>query len=279
MRLKFLLKRLVDKIVKDALPAGLASILGGLLLTHFQLDRVPQPTTVKVTQASPEMMQLLRDEHGLIIDFVKEQVASEKNRGGADQSAQRAAAEASAPPAAEVAPSPPVQRPIPVVALAAPKPAAPRSAARTRLSVLRCRRPRLRKLSRPIRCLRRRRGRMIRFSPRRSGSRTSWSPSPSARYRRPSASFRLGSARSATASAGRGSPRARRRTWSVRLGSCRARRTDSGRVTAAVDTRIRHALLFRNRSLAKGSVPLPRCLRVDRAEQEAARRLPPRRRI
>ena len=91
MRLKSLLKRLVDKIVKDALPAGLASILGGLLLTHFQIDRVPQPTTVKVTQASPEMMQLLRDEHGLIIDFVKEQVASEKNRGGADQSAQRGA--------------------------------------------------------------------------------------------------------------------------------------------------------------------------------------------
>ena len=89
MRLKSLLKRLVDKIVKDALPAGLASILGGLLLTHFQIDRVPQPTTVKVTQASPEMMQLLRDEHGLIIDFVREQVASEKSRGSADQSGQR----------------------------------------------------------------------------------------------------------------------------------------------------------------------------------------------
>jgi hypothetical protein len=125
MRLKSLLKRLVDKIVKDALPAGLASILGGLLLTHFQLDRVPQPTTVKVTQASPEMMQLLRDEHGLIIDFVREQVASEKSRGSADQSGQRVT-EASAPPAVQVAPSP-VQRPIPVVALAAPKPAAPRS--------------------------------------------------------------------------------------------------------------------------------------------------------
>ena len=125
MRLKSLLKRLVDKIVKDALPAGLASILGGLLLTHFQIDRVPQPTTVKVTQASPEMMQLLRDEHGMIIDFVKEQVASEKSRGSADQSGQRVT-EASAPPAVQVAPSP-VQRPIPVVALAAPKPAAPRS--------------------------------------------------------------------------------------------------------------------------------------------------------
>src|SRR5207245_2605879 len=80
MRLKSLLKRLVDKIVKDALPAGLASILGGLLLTHFQIDRVPQPTTVKVTQASPEMMQLLRDDHGMIIDFVKDQVVSVTQR-------------------------------------------------------------------------------------------------------------------------------------------------------------------------------------------------------
>ncbi|MGA8649012.1 MAG: hypothetical protein WB677_00005, partial [Xanthobacteraceae bacterium] len=65
MRLKTpLLKRLFDKIVKDALPAGLASLLGGLLLTHFQIDRVPETATVKVTPASPEMMQLLRDEHG-----------------------------------------------------------------------------------------------------------------------------------------------------------------------------------------------------------------------
>jgi hypothetical protein len=127
MRLKSLLKRLVDKIVKDALPAGLASILGGLLLTHFQIDRVPQPTTVKVTQASPEMMQLLRDEHGMIIDFVKEQVASEKSRGSADQSGQRGVTEASASPAVQVVAPAPTQRPIPVVALAAPKPVAPRS--------------------------------------------------------------------------------------------------------------------------------------------------------
>ena len=263
MRLKFLLKRLVDKIVKDALPAGLASILGGLLLTHFQLDRVPQPTTVKVTQASPEMMQLLRDEHGLIIDFVKEQVADEKSRGGADQSAQRAPAEASAPPAAEVAPSPPVQRPIPVVALAAPKPAAPRSKNQVVGASLPAPALAQAQPADPVPQAAARTDDSL--SPRRSGSRTRWSPSPSARYRRPSASFRPGSARSATASAGRGSPRARRRTWSVRLGSCRARRTDSGRVTAAVDTRIRHALLFRNRSLAKCSVPLPRCSRIVRA--------------
>ena len=78
MRFKSVLKRLFDKIVQDALPAGLASILGGLLLTHFQLDRAPQPTTVKVAQASPEMMQLLRDEHGLMADILKVQLANEK---------------------------------------------------------------------------------------------------------------------------------------------------------------------------------------------------------
>ena len=126
MRFKSVLKRLFDKIVQDALPAGLASILGGLLLTHFQLDRAPQPTTVKVAQASPEMMQLLRDEHGLIVDYVKEQVASEKNRGSGEQGGQRGVAEVSAAPPAQVAP-PPAQRPTPVVAMAAPKPAAQRS--------------------------------------------------------------------------------------------------------------------------------------------------------
>jgi hypothetical protein len=128
MRLKSLLKRLIDKIVHDALPAGLASILGGLLLTHFNIDRVPQPTTVKVTQASPEMMQLLRDEHGLMLDFAKEQVASEKSRGAAGpiERSDPAEAEASVAPPAQVTPTP-LSRPTPVVALSAPKAAAPRS--------------------------------------------------------------------------------------------------------------------------------------------------------
>jgi hypothetical protein len=123
MRLKSMLKRLFDKIVQ----AGLASVLGGLLLTYFPLDRMTQPTTVKVTQASPEMMQLLRDEHGLMLDFAKEQVASEKSRGAADPIERSDAAEASVGPAAQVGAPPP--RPMPVVALAAPKAAAPRTKA------------------------------------------------------------------------------------------------------------------------------------------------------
>ena len=261
MRLKSLLKRLVDKIVKDALPAGLASILGGLLLTHFQIDRVPQPTTVKVTQASPEMMQLLRDEHGMIIDFVKEQVASSGGDRGFRfaRGAGRAAAHAAADPGCRFGGA-----------------EARRAAARTRLSV-RCRRPRPRKVSQPIRCLRRRE-RMIRFSPRRSGSRTRWSPSPSARYRRPSASFRHGSARSATVSA-EGSPRARRRTWSARLGSSRARRTDSGPVTGSGRYRIGQTLLFQVRLLRNEACRFRDTAHRSRLNREAVQRLPPRRRI
>ena len=43
MRFKALLKRLFDKIVQDALPAGLASMLGGLLLTYLPIGHVAQP--------------------------------------------------------------------------------------------------------------------------------------------------------------------------------------------------------------------------------------------
>ena len=121
MRLKSLLKRLFDKIVHDALPAALASILGGLLLTHFNIDRAPQPVTVKVTQASPEMMQLLRDEHGLMVDFVKEQVAGEKNRAATEQVDRNDTAEVSAAPPAQVLPTPPLPRPMPAIGSAAPK--------------------------------------------------------------------------------------------------------------------------------------------------------------
>jgi hypothetical protein len=123
MRFKALLKRLFDKIVHDALPAGLASLLGGLLLTYFPIGHVTHQTTVKVTPASPQMMQLLRDEHGLIVDFVKAQAANEKSRGGADQEPQRTVAEAVAPAAAPM----PLPHPNSVVASTAPKPAAPRA--------------------------------------------------------------------------------------------------------------------------------------------------------
>jgi hypothetical protein len=109
-----LLRRFFGKLVHDILPAALASLLGGFLITHFQLNR--PPVTVPVARASPEMMQLLRDEHGLIGSYVRAQVANEKNaieksanekrqlRANTDDNAAPAPAEA--PPNAVAAPRP-----------------------------------------------------------------------------------------------------------------------------------------------------------------------------
>ena len=137
-----LARRFFGKLIHDILPAALASLLGGFLITHFELNRPPEPVTVKVTPASPEMMQLLRDEHGLIVDLVKTEVAkekkaseqnlSERERLSADveEAVPHLAAEAphiaaEAPPmSATIAPPPAPPRPATVAALPAPRPAA-----------------------------------------------------------------------------------------------------------------------------------------------------------
>jgi hypothetical protein len=125
-----LLRRFFGKLVHDILPAALASLLGGFLITHFQLNRVPEPVTVPVARASPEMMQLLRDEHGLIVNFVKaqaanEKAANEKKQFGGDETTPRVGAEASATSGAAVAPGAP--RPTMIVALTPAKPTPPRA--------------------------------------------------------------------------------------------------------------------------------------------------------
>jgi hypothetical protein len=88
-----LLKRLLTKLIHDVLPAALASVIGGVLFTHFQLGRFPEPVAAQVTPASDEMMQLLRDEHGLIVSFIQGRIADEKKQLIADESTSRGAAE------------------------------------------------------------------------------------------------------------------------------------------------------------------------------------------
>jgi hypothetical protein len=57
--------------------AALAGIMAALLLS-YQLARMTWPRTVPVAAASPEMMQVLRDEHGLIATMIEARLASEK---------------------------------------------------------------------------------------------------------------------------------------------------------------------------------------------------------
>src|SRR6202007_1303120 len=70
-----LLKRFVGKLVVDVLPATFVSVLGGLIIAPYQLNHASasHPATEQVVPASAEMMQLVRDEHAVIIDYLKAQ--------------------------------------------------------------------------------------------------------------------------------------------------------------------------------------------------------------
>jgi len=121
-----LLHRFARKLVGEVLPATLTSIVGGLLVAHYQFGPVA-PASPAVEQAAPasaEMVQLVRDEHTAMMDYIKAQVAAEKSRNAAADAADaRAAAEARA---IIETPVPPPARAVPVAAVA-PKPVAARS--------------------------------------------------------------------------------------------------------------------------------------------------------
>src|SRR5580700_4928871 len=73
-----LLKRFVGKLIVDVLPATFVSVLGGVIIAQYQLNHAAasHPATEQVVPASAEMMQLVRDEHAVIIDYLKAQMAA-----------------------------------------------------------------------------------------------------------------------------------------------------------------------------------------------------------
>jgi hypothetical protein len=123
-----LFKRLLSKLVVDVLPAAVVSAIGGFMITQYQFSHIQQrPATVQVVPASAEMMQLVRDEHAIIVDYLKAQRAEEKNRNAAEDAADanaRATADAHAAtvaPATTEAPAVlPPARPAPTVIAARP---------------------------------------------------------------------------------------------------------------------------------------------------------------
>jgi hypothetical protein len=110
-----LASRLVSKLVLDILPAATASLIGGLLFTHYGFGRVSEPAE-QVQPASAEMMQLLRDEHGLMVAFLNAQLAREKAKLAAEDAVPDTGEAAAAANAANT----PIQTP----AATATKPAA-----------------------------------------------------------------------------------------------------------------------------------------------------------
>ncbi|MFY9895169.1 MAG: hypothetical protein WAK63_13665 [Xanthobacteraceae bacterium] len=91
-----LLGRFIAKLV-DVLPTALASLIGGFLFTQYQAGYrpAPQPAAEQAAPASAEMLQLVRDEHAMIFDYINAQTAAEKSRNAAeDKEDARAVAEA-----------------------------------------------------------------------------------------------------------------------------------------------------------------------------------------
>jgi hypothetical protein len=118
-----LLRRFFAKVVLNVLPAAMASVIGGILFTHYQLGGAiaPQTGAEQLAPASAEMMKLVRDEHALIVDFLKAQLAAEKSRLAEEERAAHAADEG------KPAQSAPAEARHVTVAMASRKPAAPHS--------------------------------------------------------------------------------------------------------------------------------------------------------
>ena len=90
--------RFATKFVFDILPAALASVIGGFLFTQYHAARPPEPKPAIVETVAPaqmeEAMRMVRDEHSLIVDFLKaQQAATEKRNAAFDQARAKAAAE------------------------------------------------------------------------------------------------------------------------------------------------------------------------------------------
>ncbi len=120
-----LLGRFLGKFV-DVLPTALASLIGGFLFTQYQAGYTVtlQPAAEQAAPASAEMLQLVRDEHAMIRDYIKAQTAAEKSRNAAEDKEDARAVTEAKPGAAPVtrrplvAPAPAVSR-IKVSAVAA----------------------------------------------------------------------------------------------------------------------------------------------------------------
>jgi hypothetical protein len=120
-----MLKRFVGKLVVDVLPATFVSVLGGVIIAQYQLNHAAasRPATEQVVPASAEMMQLVRDEHAVIVDYLKAQMAAEKNRHAAEDAADADARLAAAEPPAPAAAPVPAPRPVATGVAAKPVPA------------------------------------------------------------------------------------------------------------------------------------------------------------
>jgi hypothetical protein len=66
-----LLLRFCSKLLYELLPATIASVVGGLLFSHYAKTPVAPPAAAMTAPANVEMIQMVRDEQALFIDYLK----------------------------------------------------------------------------------------------------------------------------------------------------------------------------------------------------------------
>jgi hypothetical protein len=93
-----MLVRFGGKLVLEVLPAALASAIGAFLFAQYQFGHAPAAgqtlTPAVAVPASAEMLQLVREEHAMIRDFLTAQQTAEKNRAATADAADAQAADA-----------------------------------------------------------------------------------------------------------------------------------------------------------------------------------------
>jgi hypothetical protein len=67
------LSRFFSNLLYELLPAAIASVIGAMLISHHVRMSVMPPAAAVATPASAHMMQLVRDEHQLIVNYLKKE--------------------------------------------------------------------------------------------------------------------------------------------------------------------------------------------------------------
>jgi hypothetical protein len=84
------LSRFYSKLFYELLPAAIASAVGGMVFNHYSKAPVATPPVAIVSPASVEMLQMVRDEHAVFVDYLKKNAETRQQAElAAEQDAKR----------------------------------------------------------------------------------------------------------------------------------------------------------------------------------------------
>ena len=85
--------RFTSKLFYELLPAAIASAVGGMLFNHYAKAPVATPSTAVTAPANAELLQMVRDEHAVFVDYLKKNAETRQQAElAAEQDAKRLSA-------------------------------------------------------------------------------------------------------------------------------------------------------------------------------------------